>query len=103
MSAQMLEVSLLGVVTVLRLERDAFSMVKCLKQATNEYAPPPSCVLRAVLGRMQFTLNATRRTPHGASRLMQAMSAWLVKTRRAPSGVVGIRGSMVIRLRPCTN
>ena len=34
---------------------------------------------------MQFTFHATRRTPHGASRLEQAMSAWLVKTRRAPS------------------
>ena len=35
---------------------------------------------------MQFTLHATRRrTPHGASRLVQAMSAWLAKTRRAPS------------------
>ena len=45
----------------------------------------PKSVLRAVLGRMQFTLHATRRTPHGASRLVQAMSAWLVKTRRAPS------------------
>ena len=39
----------------------------------------------AVLGRMQFTLHATHRTPHGASRLVQAMSAWLVKTRSAPS------------------
>ena len=37
----MLEVSLLGVGTVLRLERDAWSMVKWLRQATNEYAPPP--------------------------------------------------------------
>ena len=45
----------------------------------------PNSVLRAVLGRMQFTLHATRRTLHGASRLVQAMSAWLVKTRRAPS------------------
>ena len=45
----------------------------------------PKSVLRAVLERMQFTLHATRRTPHGASRLVQAMSAWLVKTRRAPS------------------
>ena len=36
----MLEVSLLGVGTVLRLERDAWSMVKRLRQATNEYAPP---------------------------------------------------------------
>ena len=34
---------------------------------------------------MQFTLHATRRTPHGASHLVQAMSAWLGKTRRAPS------------------
>ena len=38
--------------------------------------------LRAVLGGMQFTLHATRRTPHGASRLVQAMSTWLVETRR---------------------
>ena len=35
---------------------------------------------------MQLTLHATRRTrPHGASRLVLAMSAWSVKTRRAPS------------------
>ena len=39
----------------------------------------------AVLGRMQITLHGTRRTPHGASRLVQAMSAWLVKARHAPS------------------
>ena len=45
----------------------------------------PKSVSRAVLGRMQFTLNANRRTPHGALRLVQTMSAWLVKTRRAPS------------------
>ena len=31
-----------------------------------------------------LTLHATRPTPHGASRLVQAMSAWSVKTRRAP-------------------
>ena len=45
----------------------------------------PKSVLRVVLGRMRFTLRATRRTPHGAMRLVHAMSAWLVKTRRAPS------------------
>ena len=44
----------------------------------------PKSVLRAVFGRMQFTLHATRRTPHDASHLVQAMPAWLVKTRRAP-------------------
>ena len=42
MSTSLLEVSLLGVGTVLRLERDAWSMVKRLRQATNEYAPPVS-------------------------------------------------------------
>jgi len=35
----MLEVSLLGVGTVLRPEKDAWSMAKWLRQATNEYAP----------------------------------------------------------------
>ena len=49
----------------------------------------PKSVLRAVLGRVQFTLHATRRTPHGASGLVQAMSAWSVKTRRAPSSQCG--------------
>ena len=44
MSAQMTEVSLLivGLGTVLRLERDAWSMVKRLRQATNEYPPHPA-------------------------------------------------------------
>ena len=45
----------------------------------------PKSVLRAVFGRVHFTLHATHRTPHGASLLVQAMSAWSVKTRRAPS------------------
>ena len=39
MSAQILEVFLLGAGTVLRLERDAWSMVPRLRQATNEYPP----------------------------------------------------------------
>ena len=45
-------------------------------------APPR---LTAVLSRMQLVLHATRLTPYGASRLVQAMSAWSVKTRRAPA------------------
>ena len=40
---------------------------------------------QAVLRRIQLTLRATRRAPHGASRVVQAMSAWSVKLRRAPS------------------
>ena len=40
---------------------------------------------RAVLGRMQLTLHATRRIHHDASKsLVVAISAWPVKTRRAP-------------------
>ena len=41
MSTSLLEVSLLGVGTMLRLERDAWSIVKRLRQATHEYLPPP--------------------------------------------------------------
>ena len=41
MNAQMLEVSLLGVGTLLRLEEDGWSTIKRLRQATNEYAAPP--------------------------------------------------------------
>ena len=39
---------------------------------------------QAVLGRMQLILYATRRTPQGASRLVQAVSPWSMKTRHAP-------------------
>ena len=39
-SAETLEVSLLGVATALRLERDAWSLVKWLRQAPIEHAPP---------------------------------------------------------------
>ena len=41
---------------------------------------------KAVPSRMKLALHATRPTPHGASRLVQARSAWTGKTRRAPSG-----------------
>ena len=44
--------------------------------------PPPP---RAVPRRTQFTLHANRQTPLGASRSVQVMSAWSVKTRHAPS------------------
>ena len=42
MSAKMLEVSLVGVGTVPRLERDAWSTVELLRQATHERLPPPT-------------------------------------------------------------
>ena len=45
----------------------------------------PKSVSRKVLERMQFTLHATPRSPYGTWRLVQAMSAWLVETRRASS------------------
>ena len=41
--------------------------------------------LKSGVSRMQLTLHATRLTAHGASRLVQAISAWSVKTLRAPS------------------
>ena len=45
---------------------------------------PASKVVLISKSGMQLTLDATRRIPHGASRLAMAMSAWSVKTRRAP-------------------
>ena len=39
---------------------------------------------QAVLSRKHLSLHATRRTSHGASCLVLAVSAWSVKTRRAP-------------------
>ena len=40
--------------------------------------------LQVVL-RMQLALHAARQTPHGTWRLVQAVPAWSVKTRQAPS------------------
>ena len=39
---------------------------------------------QVVLSRLQLKFHSTHQTLHGASRLLQAMSAWSVKTRRAP-------------------
>ena len=40
---------------------------------------------KAVVSRIKLALQATHRIPHGASRSVLAVSAWSVKTRRAPS------------------
>ena len=50
---------------------------------------------------MQLILHVTCRTPHGASRLVQAQSVWSVKTHVLRPGIAVMRGSMVIRHRPC--
>ena len=47
LSTELFEASLLGVGTVIRLKRDAWSMVKGLRQATNEYAPSSSSVVES--------------------------------------------------------
>ena len=44
---------------------------------------------------MQLTLRATRRTPHGASRLVQAMSVWSMKPDMLRPGIEEVRGSMI--------
>ena len=61
----MLEVSLLGVGTVLRLERDAWSMIKWLRQATSEYTsptPPPPPLSPSFSG----AIHAPSPVPHTA-------------------------------------
>ena len=64
----------------------------------------PKSASQVVLRRVQPTLHATRRTPHGASRL------WWTRCLSNKSkadvlhpGIVGMRGSMIIRRRPCTS
>ena len=58
-------------------EKKAQFIGRCHPYATNSAST-------AVLGRMLLTLHATRPTTYGASRFVQAMSTWSVKTRRAP-------------------
>ena len=65
------------------VRKQSNSLVAVILRQESRHKVPKS-VLRAVLKWMQFTLHATRGTPHGASRLVQKMSAWLAKTRRAP-------------------
>ena len=59
---------------------------------------------QAVFGKIQLTLLATRQTPNNASRLVQCLSASLVKTRHARPGIVEMRRynstTMLIPLRP---
>ena len=58
------------------------SQINSLDAVIHLQESPPQ---RRFLVRMQLTLHATRPTPHGgALRLVQAMSAWSVKTQRAP-------------------
>ena len=56
----------------------------CIRRCHPYARKPASQAVVGIIDRMQLTLHATRPTPHGASRLVQAMSAWSVKTRRAP-------------------
>ena len=53
-----------------------------MEETTHRVPKSPS---QAVLSRMPVTPHATRRTPHGASRLVLAVVTRSVKTRRTPS------------------
>ena len=78
-----------------------------LEVATRENKPMNSALsfickkVRAWRRNPPHTLHATRRTPHGASRLVQAISAWSVKPDVLRPGIVGLRVSTAIRLQPC--
>ena len=83
----------LSVVTTPQKQTNAFKAVIRTQGSTQKVPKPASQVVH---GRMQLTPHATRRTPHGASRLVSAMYAWSDVLR---PGIAGVRGSMVIRLR----
>ena len=55
-----------------------------MQQSTHEV---PKSASQTVLSKVLITLHATRRTPHGGSRLLDATFAWSVKTRPAPSRI----------------
>ena len=59
-----------------------FDAVSHVQESTGKV---PKAAPQAVLSRMQLTLHVTRWTPHGASSMVQSMSAWSVKTELAPS------------------
>ena len=67
--------------------------IKLTLSDCHPYSSPPH--------RIQLTLRATHRARHGALGLEQANFAWSFKPRMLRPGTEGIRGSMVIRLRPC--
>ena len=50
----------------------------------SKYARGAEIRLTTVLSKVLLTRHATRRTPHGASRLLDATFAWSVKIRPAP-------------------
>lgn len=62
-------------------------------RSTAFLASPPDIVIhlqesplhKRFLARIQLTLHATRLTPNGTSRLVQAIAAWLEEAQRAPS------------------
>ena len=112
-SAQLADVYLLGLRTVLRLKRDAWSLVKLVRQARTEYAPPPLLSILSKLSsnckfaslsvnsKVQLTLHSTLPAPHGDSWLVQAVSAWSVKARRILCRhVEGCEGSWSYDLHP---
>ena len=70
-----------------------------IQETTHE---APKSASQAVLRRMQLTLHATRPRPHGASAVGASDVSLVgeIPTCSVP-GIVGMRGSMVIRLRPC--
>ena len=53
----------------------------------SKYARGAEIRLTTVLSKVLLTRHATRRTPHGASRLLDATFAWSVKTRPTPSRI----------------
>ena len=86
----MLVVSLLGVGTVLRLERDAWSMVSRPRQATCEYAPSPNTAMH------EMRTPPPRRTPPAIVYSCPLISRYRPIFFRA-SGVSGRRSCYHIR------
>ena len=62
---------------------------------------PPASLSILSLGCSSPYMLLAERTPHGASRFEQGVCAWSVKPDVLRPGIIDIRRSMLIRLRPC--
>ena len=71
----------------------ALALIKTLQTVSSSLPRDPNSTLFSFW--MQLNFHATRRTPHGASRLVHAISAWSAKNPTCSvSAVLGIRGSI---------
>ena len=96
MSAQILDLSQVGAGTVLRLERDAWSMVKRQRQAPNEYASPSACRTQPPPSRHTTTAKKTVHTAVQREKVSKTITGDLPPVIYPPSSSRGSSAKEVL-------